>query len=65
MIILGIDPGVSGAWAVYDTTTATIFAADAPTVGKDLDAATFADEIRKRAPDAAVIERVAIPGGSC
>ena len=58
MIVLGIDPGVSGAWAVYDTTTATIFAADAPTVGKDLDAATFADEIRKWSPDAAVIERV-------
>ena len=63
MIVLGIDPGVSGAWAVYDTTTATIFAADAPTVGKDLDAATFADEIRKWAPDAAVIERVgSMPG---
>ncbi len=39
MIVLGIDPGVSGAWAVYDTSTGTIFAADTPTVGKDLDAA--------------------------
>ena len=58
MIVLGIDPGVSGAWAVYDTTTATIFAADAPTVGKDLDAASFAAEILKWRPDRAVIERV-------
>lgn len=58
MIVLGIDPGVSGAWAVYDTTTATVFAADAPTIGKDLDAASFAAEILKWKPDRAVIERV-------
>ena len=58
MIVLGIDPGVSGAYAIYDTSTGTIFAADAPTVGKDLDAAGFAAEIAKWKPDRAVIERV-------
>ena len=63
MIVLGIDPGVSGAWAVYDTGTATIYAADAPTVGKDLDAASFAAEIAKWQPTSAVIERVgSMPG---
>lgn len=63
MIVLGIDPGVSGAYAIYDTSTGTIFAADAPTVGKDLDAAGFAAEVAKWRPDRAIIERVGpMPG---
>lgn len=58
MIILGVDPGVSGAYAIYSTTDGTIFAADAPVVGRNLDAATFAAEILKWKPDLAIIERV-------
>lgn len=58
MILLGIDPGISGAYAFYSTTDGTIHAADAPVVDGNLDAVTFAAEIAKWKPDGAIIERV-------
>jgi Holliday junction resolvasome RuvABC endonuclease subunit len=58
VIVLGIDPGKSGAYAIYDTETTRIFAADAPQVLNQIDPVTFAAELLKFVPDRAVIERV-------
>lgn len=58
MIILGIDPGVSGALAFYRSETGTLHVHDTPTVDKELDADTFAAIISDHRPDHAVIERV-------
>ena len=59
MLVLGIDPGVSGAYALYETAGQTVFAADMPVVDGQVDGATFATEIVKWGPQAVVIERVA------
>lgn len=55
--LLGIDPGISGAWALLwpDGTTA---AGDLPTAAGDVDAAGFATFIRSALPFAAVVEAV-------
>ena len=58
MIVLGIDPGKNGAFAIYDTGTTKIFAADAPKVIEKIDPVTFAAELAIWSPDRAVIERV-------
>lgn len=71
MIILGIDPGLNGALAFYDTTEKTIDVVDMPTVevtrnGKvkrEVSPALVANAIAGRGTAAAFLERVnAMPG---
>ncbi len=58
MIILGIDPGISGAYAFYSTLDGSIFADDIPVVDGNVDAVTFASELKTWQPDGVIIERV-------
>lgn len=57
-IILGVDPGASGAFAFYDPLGNTVFVYDAPVVDGKLDAATLVETIRNWAPTFAMIELV-------
>lgn len=57
--VLGIDPGQSGAIALYDTAhPALIVVADMPIVGGAVDAVELARLIREWVPDLAVVEAV-------
>lgn len=63
MIIMGIDPGVSGALAYLSTATRQGFAQDLPVIGGDLSAGQLFEIVRKVNPDVCVVERVnAFPG---
>jgi crossover junction endodeoxyribonuclease RuvC len=71
VIVLGIDPGLSGAIAFYDTKTGDITVADMPTIevtrnGKkknEVSPQLLSDEIAKGHPTMAFLERVgAMPG---
>jgi hypothetical protein len=58
--IMGVDPGLSGGVAFYfPVAPDRIIAEDLPTVGKEIDAATFSARVRQMAPQLAIIERVA------
>jgi hypothetical protein len=61
MKILGIDPGLSGAYAFLTNAGATV--GDLPVVGKAIDAAELHRIIYAERPDVAVVEAVsAMPG---
>lgn len=71
MIVLGIDPGLSGALAFYDTTTEVLVVMDMPTVevtrnGKnkrEVSPALVADMVAGKGIEKAFMERVsAMPG---
>ena len=63
MRILGIDPGLSGAYALL--TNATAIVDDLPVVAKSIDAAEFHRIVQALKPDVAVVEQVgAMPGNS-
>lgn len=57
-IILGIDPGVSGAYAFYWPDRDMIAAEDAPVVDGNIDAANMAAAIDVMHPSVVIIERV-------
>jgi crossover junction endodeoxyribonuclease RuvC len=56
--ILAVDPGVSGAVAIYYPAVGRISVHDTPTVDGDVDAVTLADIISSYGPNFAIIERV-------
>lgn len=66
MAVLGIDPGITGAYALFDPTKSTISGLrwvvhDIPTLGdeqRELNAATFYSFLRRYAPEHAFLERV-------
>jgi len=61
--VLGIDPGLSGAYALIDTDHPDTLAEPFPLAGKALDLAELLREWRILEPDVAVIESVhAMPG---
>lgn len=62
--ILGLDPGLSGAFAFYFTDYPTrVSAHDMPVVNNVVDSANLADAIARMKPDYAVIELVgSMPG---
>jgi hypothetical protein len=55
--VLGIDPGLSGAWAAL-WPDGTLNVGDLPTVGKAIDGAAFARLVRSLQPRFAVVEQV-------
>lgn len=57
-IILGVDPGASGAFAFYGPVDNSIFCYDAPLVDGRLDAATLVGVIQNWRPTFAMIELV-------
>ncbi|MFG1340268.1 RuvC family protein [Xanthobacter autotrophicus] len=57
MTVLGIDPGISGAWALLHA-DGTLAAGDLPVAGGQIDAATFSALIRSTRPVAAFVEAV-------
>ncbi|WP_322997475.1 hypothetical protein [Castellaniella sp.] len=62
MTWLGIDPGISGAWALLDD-EGRIDAGDLPVVDGQIDVPALARLVRAAEPHAAVIERVgSMPG---
>ncbi len=62
--ILGIDPGVSGAYAFYwQDVPHRIIAEDFPTVSGHIDAVSLSERFHQIAPDVAIMEYVAsMPG---
>lgn len=63
MIIMGIDPGVSGALAYIGTRCESFYAQDLPVIAGDLSAGQLFEIVRKANPDVCVVERVnAFPG---
>ena len=59
MIVLGIDPGVSGGIAFYDTRDPLVIRAlDTPVVAGEVDVDSLVDIIISAKPDRAIIERV-------
>lgn len=59
MIIMGADPGVSGAIAFLDTQAPQqIQVYDTPSVNKELDTATLTRLIKVHTPDLCILERV-------
>jgi crossover junction endodeoxyribonuclease RuvC len=62
MRILGIDPGLSGAYALL--TNATAIVDDLPVVSKTIDAAEFYRIVQALKPDVAVVERVGVMPGN-
>jgi crossover junction endodeoxyribonuclease RuvC len=66
-LILGIDPGVTGAWAIIDHRGNLVLVGDLPVAGEGarrmVAGAVLADIIKHHRPDRAVVERVgAMPG---
>ncbi len=62
-VIMGIDPGISGAVAFYHTVVSRVAVSDMPVAGREVNAAELARMIRTNQPDFAVIEQVhAMPG---
>src|SRR5689334_21993 len=66
-LVLGIDPGLEGGFAFVTTTGELVAADDLPTIGAGtqhrIDAANFAETVRRHRPDRAIIEQVgARPG---
>lgn len=57
MMILGIDPGISGAWALLADDGA-MTAGDLPTVAGGIDVPTFARLVRAATPARAIVEDV-------
>ncbi len=57
-IIMGIDPGISGAIAFYYTDVSRVAVADVPVIGKEINTAVLAQMVRTNQPDFAVIEEV-------
>jgi hypothetical protein len=63
MKIVGIDPGITGAYAVLTDAETTV--GDLPVVDKAIDAAELFRILRAERPDFAIVERVgAMPGNS-
>ena len=63
-IILGVDPGLTGALAFFDTDAPNrIDVLDMPTVNKEIDGGQLAQYIRDRNPVMAVVEQVAARPG--
>jgi crossover junction endodeoxyribonuclease RuvC len=63
MIVLGVDPGVSGAVAFFYPGIGRVSVHDVPVAGGEISAPHLATLIRTHAPSLAVIERVsAMPG---
>lgn len=61
--VLGLDPGLSGAYALIDTTNQNALAEPFPLAGKALDLTELSRELRALEPDLAIIESVhAMPG---
>ncbi|MFG1188728.1 RuvC family protein [Xanthobacter flavus] len=61
-MILGIDPGISGGWALL-AADGTLTAGDLPTVASEIDAVTFTKLVRASLPMAAFVEDVhSMPG---
>lgn len=59
LCILGVDPGLSGAIALYwPAEPRIIIAEDVPVVGKDIDAPALARRLEQARPDFAMIELV-------
>ena len=58
MMIVGIDPGLSGALAFFDTSTNKIHTYDTPVMDKAVNAAEVANLLNNYGPDAAIIEVV-------
>lgn len=62
-IIMGIDPGISGAVAFYFPVVCRIAVDDVPVAGGEINVHELARQIRIHRPNMAVIERVgAMPG---
>lgn len=62
-IIMGVDPGLSGAIAYYVPAQDRIFAEDMPVADGHVDAASLARSIRDFAPEVALVEQVgSMPG---
>ena len=57
-VMLGIDPGLSGALAFYYPAENTVTAFDMPRVQDEVDAHTLARVIAEQSPTAVIIERV-------
>ena len=57
MILVGVDPGAKGAWAVLDDGQPT-HVADIPTRGKGIDPVAWFDDLKWVGPDLIVIEHV-------
>ncbi len=62
MRILGIDPGLSGAYAIITPTEAMVD--DLPIVDKHLDAAELQRIVKAYKPDVAIVERVTAQPGN-
>ena len=58
MIILAIDPGITGALAFYDTATQDIDIIDMPILDGNVNPHEIREEIRTFLPDVAIIEHV-------
>jgi crossover junction endodeoxyribonuclease RuvC len=63
-IIMGIDPGVSGAIAFYDRHAKTIAAHDAPIANGEIDCDALARIIREVGPSLCIIEHVHAVSGN-
>lgn len=57
-LIIGIDPGLNGAWAIFDHRSEFIGAGELPRFEKTLDASEFSKLIWQYKPARAVVERV-------
>ena len=57
-IVLGIDPGISGAYAFYWPNRDMVAVEDAPIIDGNIDAANMASAIDIMHPSVAIIERV-------
>jgi crossover junction endodeoxyribonuclease RuvC len=57
-IIMGLDPGVSGAIAFYDCLTKSIVAHDTPVVAGEIDCDTLSRMILEAKPNVCIIEHV-------
>lgn len=58
-VVMAIDPGLNGAYAVLDAADRVVEASELPRFSKSLDAAALADLIRRHDPALVVVERVA------
>jgi crossover junction endodeoxyribonuclease RuvC len=57
MIILAIDPGITGALAFYDPAKKTLVVHDMPTLDGDVNPHSIAEYIRNASPNVAIIEQ--------
>lgn len=57
-IILGVDPGISGAFAFYSTVDRSVFCYDAPVVNGKISGSILAETIANWKPNFAIVELV-------